>query len=90
MELAAERLLLGEGSSPEVAWDHAVQKAHGEAKEKLPKTMIRQLSAGWALERFGLTSIRVLHAVEVGDYRVCFLQRHVFRCGAVVEEADTT
>lgn len=57
-------LALGEGQRPQEAWDLAVKAAQDESK--LPETLKSALTPGWAAEKFGMTSIRLLQAIEVG------------------------
>ena len=62
--LGSELLALGEGQRPQEAWDLAVKAAQDESK--LPETLKSALTPGWAAEKFGMTSIRLLQAIEVG------------------------
>ena len=57
-------LALGEGQRPQEAWDAAVKAA--QAESKLPEALKTALTPGWAAEKFGMTSIRLLQAIEVG------------------------
>ena len=62
--LGSELLALGEGQRPQEAWDAAVKAA--QAESKLPEALKTALTPGWAAEKFGMTSIRLLQAIEVG------------------------
>lgn len=56
--------MLGSGPTPDLAWHTAIgalaEKRGGAAKEGLAKL------SGWGTHRFGLGSLRVLQAIEVG------------------------